>query len=378
MTENLYCIYCNSTKVIRFGKTSNNCPRFRCKSCGKTWIIKDNHLKLDIWKVADYYLAGKSYRELIKFFNKSPGKLNSEIRDFLEGCPRWEDYLDAVISEHNPKVLVFTNLHFCCKYQSNESTEWHLLLAIDMHSSLVIGYEISKTNTYDVWHQFIERLKSRINNVKYILTGAKSEIDNNVRVFFPNSKLIISYHKVFRDKELNCCLNKINVDEKMIEDAISVFKSFKNKNLLKIFELNNVNELKKLLYDNKELFIDRLKSRLSFRLQHRLDNFILELQNRLEHFHIIRDNPEPIINGLIARLMLVNKENGFSRLSYYCQIPLDASLSDFSCARLPKSQKILPNSYQSLQFIIEIMARSLELPVMSNNCELEITRCQLL
>ena len=164
----------------------------------------------------------------------------------------------------------------------------------------------------------------------------------------------------------------------MIEDAISVFKSYKNKNLLKVFELNNINELKKLLFDNKELFIDRLKNRLSFRLQHRLDNFILELQNRLEHFHIIRDNPEPIINGLIARLMLVNKENGFSRLSYYSQIPLEASLSDFSCARLPKTQKILPNSYLSLQFIIEIMARSLELPVMSNNCELEITRCQLL
>ena len=81
MLDKFNCISCNSTNVIKHGKTATGSPRLRCHDCGKTFSIKEDDLpRLEIWKVADFYLSGKSYRDLVKLYQSSPRRLNQKIR----------------------------------------------------------------------------------------------------------------------------------------------------------------------------------------------------------------------------------------------------------------------------------------------------------
>jgi len=379
MLDKFNCISCNSTNVIKHGKTATGSPRLRCHDCGKTFSIKEDDLpRLEIWKVADFYLSGKSYRDLVKLYQSSPRRLNQKIRDYLSGFPNWEDYLDTYISSHSSKVVFLTSRKFSCAFDCEGKNIKHLLLAIDLHSSLVLGYEITNEENHDTWEKFLTRLKQRGINPKYFLTCASDIFLSSTQKVYPNSICKISFHKIFRDKELSCCLNRINVDDKVIKDSLNVYSSFKNQNLLKVFELENIEELKNILNKNTGLFVERLKNRLQFRLEHKMDNFLIDLAQRLEKFHLLRENPEPIINALIARQMIVNHDNGFSRISYYTQIPTEANISDFACGKMPKMMRLNVNSYKSIQFIIEVLVRSIELPIINNQCELQFHQCQFL
>lgn len=376
--NNIYtCIFCNSENVIKHGKTSNNVPRLRCNDCNKTFVIKEFEFpKIEIWKVADFYLAGKSYRNLVAQFKSSPRQLNIKIRDFLGGCPNWEDYLDTFIDNHYPKVIYLTSIKFSCSYKSDNNCK-SILMAIDLHSSLVLAYQICDNDSETNWDLLFNRLKERNIAPKYFISNGNEFILDKAKMLFPESFVRFNYHKSFRDKELACCINHYNFERKLVTDTINIYSSFKNKNLLKIFELHSLNELKLILKENNHLFMERVKNRLNYRMQNKVDNFIFELKERLEKFHLIRENPEPIINALIARSMLVNSIDGFSRLSYYAQMPLDANISDFACARMPRNIIININNFRTIQFIIEILARSVELPILASNCKLESDQCQL-
>lgn len=381
MLDRYNCISCNSAYVLKHGKTATGSPRMRCYDCGKTFTVKEDDIpRLEIWKVADFYLSGKSYRDLVQFYQSTPRRLNRKIREYLDGFPNWEDYLDTYVSNHSSKVIFLTSRKFSCTYESeNESKNVkNLLMAIDLHSSLVLSYQIANSETSEEWEKLLYRLKSRNINPKYFLTCGSEILQNATQKIYPKSSCKISYHKLYRDKELSCCLNRINVDDKVIKDSLDVYSTFKNKNLLKVFELESIEDLKLILNKNNGLFIDRLKSRLHFRLENKMDNFLLDLSLRLDKFHLLREDPEPVINALIARQMIINIDNGFSRLSYYTQIPTEANISDFACGKMPKMMRLSVNSYKSIQFIIEIMVRSIELPIINNQCELQFHQCQFL
>ncbi len=376
MIDKYNCAFCNSNKVIKHGKTSSGLPRLRCCDCKKTWTFReDDFPRLELWKVTDFYLSGKSYRDLVKFYKSTPRRLNQKIRAYLEGFPSWEDYLDTYVSHHSSKVVFLTSKKFPCVWKCDGKHVKYLLLAIDMHSSLLLGYQIADSDNVESWTAFLNRLKERNitpNNFLTSGTGILLQATTNV---FPDTPVKINFHKTYRDKELTCCLGRIQLDDKIINDALRVYSSFTNQNLLKIFELESISSLKHILTENHGLFKERLKNRLQNRLINRLDNFLVELQDRLDKFHLIRENPEPILNGLIARLMLVNAENGFSRISYYTQVPADANISDFSCGKMPRMLKVDVNSYKYINFIIEVLARSVELPIISNRCELKYHEC---
>ena len=36
--SDIKCPYCNSTRVIKHGRTSTNNPRYRCRYCKKKWV----------------------------------------------------------------------------------------------------------------------------------------------------------------------------------------------------------------------------------------------------------------------------------------------------------------------------------------------------
>lgn len=379
MIDRFNCISCNSINVIKHGRTATGSPRLRCHDCGKTFSVKEDDIpRIEIWKIADFYLSGKSYRDLVKLYQSSPRRLNQKIRDYLSGFPNWEDYLDTYVNSHSSKVVFLTSKKFSCAYDCDGKNVKSLLMAIDLHSSLVLGYEITNEDNVEIWEKFLYRLKSRGIQPRYFLTCGSDILLKATEKIYPNSICKISFHKLYRDKELSCCLNRINVDDKVIKDSLNVYASFKNKNLLKVFELDGIDDLGIILNKNNGLFVERLKNRLQFRLEFKMDNMMVDLGQRLEKFHLLRENPEPIINALIARQMIVNNDNGFSRVSYYTQIPTEANISDFACGKMPKMMRLSVNSYKSIQFIIEVLVRSIELPIIKNQCEMQFHQCQFL
>jgi transposase-like protein len=53
----LTCNHCQSVAVIRFGKNASGTPRFRCKECGKTWVLNPQPQELSDAKAAQIVAA---------------------------------------------------------------------------------------------------------------------------------------------------------------------------------------------------------------------------------------------------------------------------------------------------------------------------------
>ena len=121
---------------------------------------------------------------------------------------------------------------------------------------------------------------------------------------------------------------------------MKLYGSIENKNLYSYFSLNDERDLIEILNCNTELFLNVVKSRLENRQTLKIDSFLNSFQERFEKFHLIKENPEPIVNGWIARAMLVPNETGFSSLSLYMQIPNEATIADFSVNKIPKTDEI--------------------------------------
>ena len=59
------CPFCNSSRIIKHGKTSANIQRYRCLYCNKTWVHnRENKKAIDIGALTEAYLSGYSYRDL--------------------------------------------------------------------------------------------------------------------------------------------------------------------------------------------------------------------------------------------------------------------------------------------------------------------------
>ena len=144
-TKNPPCQYCRSRKVIKHGKTSTGNPRFRCRVCGKTWVLERNDpVRPHISDVTEAYLYGRTCRDLVSIYRSSPLRINQKIREFLNGCPRWEDYLDATVKNHEPRVVQLFGRTFSCSCNNSKSNTMFLAIAVDALSSLIVCFEIGK------------------------------------------------------------------------------------------------------------------------------------------------------------------------------------------------------------------------------------------
>jgi transposase-like protein len=372
------CIYCKSHKVIKHGKTSTGNRRYRCRNCGKTWVLeKVETIRPHISDIVEAYLNGRTCRDLVSIYHSSPLRINQKIREFLEGVPHWEDYVDACNDRHEPRLIYLIGKTFSCSGRGSKDNTMYLGLAIDALSTVVLGYEIGTRESRSLWMTLLDRMNCRGIICPTFITNGSKQIEDSVNTVFPYSSLKITYHRAYRDKELECCISRLPINNKLINEALKAYDSLKNKNLKKYLNENNDKKIKDILVRSSEHFIKRLRERLDSRSRIRVDGIANAFQSRFEKFHMLKDDPQPVINGWIAKMMIQRLEIGFSRLALYSQDPCTVSFRNYSCGNLPATLKLSEDSPLLESFVIEIATRGLQIPVFHFKCEMKLDKCSL-
>ncbi len=374
----LKCPYCNSTKSIKHGKTSTGSPRYRCQSCSRTWIDKINYYnKPDIVTISEQYLAGATTRELAPIYHSSPLRVNQKIRSFLQGCPNWEDYLDTCTSRHRTSLIYLVGKEFSASKKITGSNSMYLALAIDALSSVVLGYQIAEKDSIKIWSKLLARMLERKIPCNNFMANGSRHSEVAINEFYPNSNIRVFYNKAYRDKELTCCVNRLPVNYKLINDAIKACDNLKSDNFAKYLKRINAPTINEFIRKNPELFIKRLKERLDNRPKIRVEGLINGFRERFEKFHMIKNEPEPLINGWLSKWMLEELDFGFNRLSLYLNLPCKVDFKDFTCGNIPSIQILNKESKKLNSFAIELATRNLQLPIYYFSCELNSELCEI-
>ena len=377
--KNPLCIYCKSSKVIKHGQTSTGNKRYRCRNCGKTWVLEKNEaIRPDLSDIAEAYLSGRTCRDLVSVYHSSPLRINQKIREFLDGCPHWEDYLDACVPEHHTRLIYLIGRNFSCQSKGAKSNTMFLAMAVDALSTVVLGYEISAKESKNTWLYMLDRLNCRGIKCNTFITNGSKQIEESVLAVYPEATLEITYHKAYRDKELTCCLSRLPVNIKLFNEAIKVFDGVKHPKLLSYLNDDHGHRAKEILKSAPEMFAHRLKERLDSKPRVRIDGLGTAFKMRFEKFHMLKDNPYPVINGWIAKWMVNRLDMGFSRLSVYMQLPVATSFKAFSCGSLPVLLQLSPESPLLKTFIVEIATRALQIPGVNFTCEMKLDKCSLI
>jgi hypothetical protein len=278
---------------------------------------------------------------------------------------------------HEPRLIYLVGKPFSCSCKGSKGNTMYLALAVDALSTTVIGFEIGLKDSRNLWLSLLDRLNCRGVICPTFMANATNNIEEAVQTVFPYASLRIFYHKGFRDKELTCCLSRFPINIKLINDALKAYDSMKNKNLNKYLKNTSDQRLKDILQNSPELFTKRLKERLDMGPRNRIDGLMYNFRSRFEKFHMLKDDPYPLINGWIAKTMVNRLDNGFSRLSIYAQIPSSTSFKMFSCGQMPINLKLTEDSPLLKSFVIEIATRGLQLPVFYSKCEMKLDKCSL-
>lgn len=378
MSIKVKCPFCNSEKVIKHGKTSTGNPRYRCQQCKHTWVDKGiTYIKPRISDLTEKYLEGATFRELAPLYHTSPLRINQKIRSFLLGCPNWEDYLDACTDIHKTSMIYLVGKSFSASKKLTGSNTMYLAMAVDALSTVVLGFQTAESDGIQVWSKLLARLHERKISTNNFMTNGSKYSEMAVNEFYPNSNIRIYYNKAYRDKELTCCINRLPVNYKLVNDAVKACDNLKSNNLNKYLKRIHSTPITEIIKNNPELFIKRLKERLDNRPKVRVEGLINGFRERFEKFHMIKTEPEPLINGWISKWMLQELDFGFNRLSVYLNLPCKAAFADFSCGNIPTVQVLQKDSKQLKTFAIEIAARNLQLPIFFFNCELNSEHCEV-
>jgi len=373
--HNLICKYCESSLIIKYGKTSSGAKRYKCKKCNKTWVDNSHQAneKPPIYQLVEKYLDKESFRELVPFYKSSPLRINQKIREFLENVPNWEQYLDSVITNHQPQIIYFIGETFSCHVEGKSDNNKFLALAIDGLSSMVLAYEIGESNTEQLWEKLIKRLNTRNINVYTFVSSGGWQIVNNIKKYYPDSIHRINFAKSYRNKEISCCLYKLPSKTKLIIDVINMYNSLDNKNLKQYLEDEIGINFQKYVSRHQAEFIEYLENRFDLAII-RMENLTAEFKNRFDKFHMVKQDPKPLVNGWIAYNMLCSlNEEKYNRLWFYQFKP---SVSNFELFAENQKPEPLPLSKDELKpYILELAYRVLQLPIRVSHCELDIDTC---
>ena len=135
-------------------------------------------------------------------------------------------------------------------------------------------------------------------------------------------------------------------------------------------------DLREALMENYHEFIASVNKKSEQKTLNRVDCLAEDFKARFERFHMIKDDPRPIINGWIALKMLEKLEFGQNRLSLYNQNLLDVDFRDFTQNKLPRYIE-MNNDYEDIKpFVIEIGSRVLNMPINVSKCGLDLTKCE--
>ena len=372
------CFYCSSLKVIKHGKTSTGNRRYRCRSCGKTWVLEKIQVtRPDLADITEAYLDGKTCRDLVSVYHSSPLRVNQKIREFLDGCPHWEDYLDACVKEHSPRLIYLIGKTFSCSTKESRNNSMYVAMAIDALSTVVLGYEIGQKDSPEVWSGLLERMHSRGISCQTYMSNGNKNIEDTIHRISPESSSRIFYHRAYRDQEIACCLSRVPINNKLISDSIKAYESIKNQSLNDYLKKRNYKRFKEMLLAAPAHFTKRLKERIDSRPRIRIEGLSSAFQTRFEKFHMLKDDPYPLINGWIAKWMLTRLEVGYSRLAVYIQEPCVTSFKIFSCGQMPILLELKEDSYLLQNFVVEVATRGLQIPLFYSKCEMKLEKCSL-
>jgi hypothetical protein len=359
-----HCPFCNSSRVIKHGKTSTNNPRFRCRYCHKTWVqTKIDKPAPDFGELAEAYLRGNSYRELRKIYHSSPTRINQKIREYLTGCCKWEDYLDAASPKHEARLIHLVGKNFKCNSCGSKDHTMFIAMAIDALSSVVLGFEIGKRDSRNLWTTLLDRLNCRGFVCPTFMSYGSKIIEDSIKIVFPYSSVYINFTRTRYDNQLKKDLYYSIDNRKLIMEAINAYETNKYTKLENYLIIFKDKRMKNIVLNSQDDFFDRLNERISQKNTTRFEGLIAAFQERFEKFHMIKFDPMPIINGWIAWWMLIPLPIGFSRLSLYLQNPCETHFKNFNCGTPPKPLDLTLESSEMKSFIIELAVRSLHVPI---------------
>ncbi|MFC2084021.1 hypothetical protein ACFLS9_03105 [Bacteroidota bacterium] len=339
-------------------------PRFRCRYCQRTWIkSKLTRTNPDFGALADAYLSGYSYRDLRSIYPNSPSRINQKVREYLLGCPHWEEYLDSCSPKHEARLIHLVGTKFNCTSEDNDENCMFLGMAIDALSTVVLGFQIGKRESKDLWVTLLDRLNCRGIICPTFMSYGSKVIEDSLKIVFPYASSYNNFTRAYYDKNLTNKLYHSIDRRKLILEAINAYKSNRSYPLNDYLVIFKDKRNKDLILNSQEHFINRLQERIQMRSRLRFEGLLSAFRDRFEKFHMIRFNPLPIINGWIARWMLIPLPIGFSRLSLYLQSPCKTQFRSFNCGNLPEPLNLPIDSLEMRTFVVELAVRSLHIPI---------------
>jgi hypothetical protein len=99
-------------------------------------------------------------------------------------------------------------------------------------------------------------------------------------------------------------------------------------------------DLREALMGSYHDFIENVNKKSEQKTLNRVDCLAEDFKARFERFHMIKDDPRPIINGWIALKMLERLEFGSNRISLYNQRMLSVDFMDFTQNIFPENLEI--------------------------------------
>ena len=358
------CPFCNSSRIIKHGKTSADIQRYRCLFCSRTWVENKaaKHLP-DIGALTEAYLSGYSYRDLRSIYPSSPIRINQKIREYLLGCSSWEEYLDACTPKHEARLIHLVGKKFKCNLGGNKEHSMFLALAIDALSTVVLGFELGKRDTEEVWIRLLDRMNCRGFICPTFMSYGFKTIDEALKIVFPYSTTFNNFTRACYDKQLKNELYFAPDIKKLILEAINAYKINQSTQLENYLVIFKDKRMKQIVLNSKDYFINRLQERINKKPTIRFEGLLRAFQKRFEKFHMIKYDPLPIINGWIGWWMLVPLPIGFSRLSLYLQHPYKTHFKNFNCGTLPVPLNLPIDSPEMRTFIVELAVRSVHIPI---------------
>ena len=362
--KNRNCPFCQSEHVRKHGTTPKGSVRFRCLSCNKTWTLREHYRDSpDSDILASIYLQGLSYRQIRSIYQMSPMRLNQRIRNFLHGCPSWEEYVDTCTKQHPFKVINLYGAKLQSSPKGDSANNLYIALAVDVMATVVIGFEIAPIESEKMWQKLLIRLFDRdVRSPRFLFDRTNTLISKVVKEIFPESPTKDFSFRFVYDQRLQERIDSPRGMEDIMDNTIINIMSpfdFFSDGYLAIFKDP---QMRKVLMGEREQVLQRLLVRLKKIGTTRLEGLIASLQDRFKAFRFLKEDPWPVINGWIAWYSVQNLEIGYSRLALYVQKPVTTSFKEFSCGQIPEPT-VIDNQDRLVRFVVEIATRRLQLPL---------------
>lgn len=361
---NTACPFCRSLRIVKHGTTSTHTPRYRCACCHKTWVQGNiAKTKPDLGTLTEAYLNGYSYRGLHSIYPGSPTRINQKIRKYLFNCLSWEEYFDVCVSNRENRLIHLAVKKFKCIMGDAKGHSMYLAVAIDIFSTVVLGFELGADDSAEIWIKLLERLNRRgFTNPTFMSYGFKT-IEDAIKVVYPGSVAFSNFTQSYYDRQLKRELYYMPDISNVILSVMNIYKANRSVWFNNYIDIFRDIRIRQLATDFKDQLINRLHERLNQKSAVRFEGLLKAFQKRFEKFHMIKNDPMPIVNGWIAMCMLSRQGTGFSRLSLYLQRPYETNFKNLYCGKLPEPLILSSESPEMRTFRIELAVRALQMPV---------------